>query len=77
MIPAEWLAAPDAGTAEGQLLQNMESDENESTAMLSHAAVQDGLQYAQGSEDEVSSRNSIAIRDSSGRVVPAAERAHV
>lgn len=86
VVPKEWIAPPDYETADGELLNN-EDDEDERSRMLRRES-QERYRFhntsrqddeAWDSEEERrrggSGKGKAPIRDTSGRVVPAAERA--
>ncbi|ORY09100.1 PPPDE putative peptidase domain-domain-containing protein [Clohesyomyces aquaticus] len=87
VVPREWIAPPDHDTADGELLDE-DFDEDERSSMLRsdnrrrHRASEDERQSWDSEMDRISSSNGgndvarlVEIQDSSGRTIPAAERA--
>lgn len=88
VVPKEWIAPPDFDTAEGELLDEDQDESTESSRMLPtrqhRHSFDDGDRFNEtddGWESDEERRNGgqgkgkSPVRDTSGRVVPAAERA--
>jgi len=83
VVPKEWIAPPDFETADGELLDG-DDDSHERSRMLGNTdtsqrrSVDGGLCCEIGEAREVGKgkgKGKAPVRDTSGRVVPAAERA--
>ncbi|KID74631.1 DeSI-like protein sdu1 [Metarhizium brunneum] len=84
VVPREWIEPPEYETADGELLDDDEDVADESSRMLSRAephflSERDDASVEWDSEDERrrggSGKGKRVVRDSSGRSLPAAERA--
>jgi hypothetical protein len=84
VVPKEWIAPPDYDTADGALVDADEDDANESSRMLptrqyrrsfSDETEDDEYENDRERRNGAKGKGKAPIRDTSGRVVPPAERA--
>lgn len=88
VVPREWVTPPEYDTAEGELLEQDEDDEDERTSMLRQEQNQahsfhgsfmddqpDNRSHDRGRGREVKGKGKSPTRDTNGRILPASEQA--
>ena len=73
VVPKEWISPPDADTVDGELLEE-DAEENEHSSML---ASEQRRRERSSREEGTPPPRLVAVKDTSGRAMPVAERAPV